>query len=344
MTDTKKPTGTDVAVRAKGDPEIPDKRESGPRRAPRSMAIIPRTIPEIMEIADLLVSSGMAPKALSRRDQIAVALMHGAELGLPPMASVQSIALINGRPSIWGDAMLGLCQGSGLLEYMEEGFEAAKDPEEGWTAYCIVKRYGYPKAIRQTYSVARAKKAQLWAKSGPWQTDPKRMLQVRARAFALRDAFSDVLRGLHSAEEVLDYEQTKRESNIIDVEIEDFEPTPVNKPKNDGPSREDLIEEAALDADEGESNDAENFAHEDSQDADDDGDFILDQIEAIPATEDAINLWLHKNDAVLEDVKNDDLDRHAVLMDAIDKKMGDATAAELKKSQSPDRRARGIVN
>tara|TARA_R110002020_G_scaffold37892_1_gene114463 strand:- start:30 stop:494 length:465 start_codon:yes stop_codon:yes gene_type:complete len=49
-----------------------------------------------------------------------------------------------------------------------------------------------------------AKKAKLWGKPGPWTQYPARMLQVRARAMALRDQFADVLSGIHIGEEVRD--------------------------------------------------------------------------------------------------------------------------------------------
>src|SRR5690606_39168844 len=39
---------------------------------------------------------------------------------------------------------------------------------------------------------------------GPWTQYPKRMRQMRARAFALRDVFPDVLRGMPIAEAVMD--------------------------------------------------------------------------------------------------------------------------------------------
>lgn len=55
--------------------------------------------------------------------------------------------------------------------------------------------------VERTFSEAAARRANLWGKSGPWQQYPERMLQMRARAFALRDVFCDVLRGLGSAEE-----------------------------------------------------------------------------------------------------------------------------------------------
>jgi hypothetical protein len=52
--------------------------------------------------------------------------------------------------------------------------------------------------------VADAKRAGVWGKAGPWTQYPKRMLGIRARSFALRDVFPDVLGGLDIREEVED--------------------------------------------------------------------------------------------------------------------------------------------
>lgn len=140
--------------------------------------------------------------------KVEVAIMHGADVGLSAIQSVQGIAIINNVPSLWGDAMLGLVLASGMVDQngFEERFEGAKEhQDEGLVAVCTVKRKGQqPHTVR--YSYARAKKAQLTGKSGPWQNDPARMLQMRARAYALRDRFADVLRGLHSAELMTDAE------------------------------------------------------------------------------------------------------------------------------------------
>jgi hypothetical protein len=75
------------------------------------------------------------------------------------------------------------------------------------TAVCQTSRKGKDANVVARFSVADAKKAGLWGKQGPWTQYPKRMLQLRARGFALRDAFPDVLRGLVTAEEAQDYPQ-----------------------------------------------------------------------------------------------------------------------------------------
>ena len=65
------------------------------------------------------------------------------------------------------------------------------------------------------FSMQDAKQAGLTGKQGPWSQYPRRMLQMRARAFALRDVFADVLRGVHVAEEAQDI--SERDMGAADV-------------------------------------------------------------------------------------------------------------------------------
>ena len=168
---------------------------------PRGLAL--QTISEAMTFGKMLAGSSFVPRDFrGKPEDCVLAVQHGAELGLGPMQSVQSIAVINGRPSIWGDAAIALVKGSAVCEYISERIEGDGD---SMTAICEAKRRTDPTATVSTFSVADAKKAGLWGKAGPWQQYPKRMLQLRARGFALRDAFPDILRGLVTAEEAQDY-------------------------------------------------------------------------------------------------------------------------------------------
>jgi hypothetical protein len=123
----------------------------------------------------------------------------GSELGLSPMQSLNSIAVINGRPGVWGDGLIGLCRASPLCEDIEETLDGEGEDR---TAVCIAKRKGAA-PVKASFSVADAKRAGLWGKD-IWAKYPDRMLRNRARGFALRDAFPDVLRGLQAAEELMD--------------------------------------------------------------------------------------------------------------------------------------------
>ena len=161
-----------------------------------------RSIDEMWRFAECVHQSGLAPTGLKSPQACLVAIQMGAECGLAPMASLQNIAVINGRPSLWGDGMLAVCRGSGQFceETFEEGWEGEGDELH---AFCVVRRTPNGKPCRRTFSVQQAKQAGLWGKQGPWKQYPERMLQMRARSFALRDMFGDALRGMHSAEEMV---------------------------------------------------------------------------------------------------------------------------------------------
>jgi hypothetical protein len=114
---------------------------------------------------------------------------------------LQNISVINGKPSVYGDAAMALVQASPVCEDVQESIEG--DGTSNPVAICRVKRRGRSEVVSK-YSVEDAKRAGLWGKQGPWSQYPKRMLQMRARGFALRDAFPDVLKGLITAEEAQD--------------------------------------------------------------------------------------------------------------------------------------------
>ncbi len=168
--------------------------------------LIPTDMDTAYRMAQAFATSGMLPKSYSGTPQqmankAFTAMQLGAEVGLLPMQAIQSIAVVNGQPSIWGDTQKALVLGSGVCEYIKEYFEG--EPfNDNFKAVCIVKRKGAEEHVEE-FSVADAKRANLWGKSGTWQTHPKRMLKYKARSFALRDEFPDVLKGLtHSVEEM----------------------------------------------------------------------------------------------------------------------------------------------
>jgi len=169
---------------------------------------------EAMEFSKMLAESSMVPRAYQGKPQdIMVCVQWGYELGLAPMQALQNIAVINGKPSVYGDAMMALVQASPVCEGIDEHIENEGTPNP--VAVCIAKRKGRNPVIAR-FSVEDAKRAGLWGKQGPWQAYPKRMLQMRARGFALRDAFPDVLKGLITAEEAADFpeEAKPRERDV----------------------------------------------------------------------------------------------------------------------------------
>lgn len=163
-------------------------------------ALIPQSLDEAFRVSQAIAASGLAPKGIDKPEQIMVAIMAGAELGLAPFQSLQSFAVVNGRPTLWGDGLLAVVRAQGVR--VREWIEGDGDH---MVAHCEAIRPDTGEDISRKFSVADAKKAGLWAKQGPWQQYPKRMLQMRARALALRDGCADMLRGMQIREEVEDY-------------------------------------------------------------------------------------------------------------------------------------------
>ncbi|WP_311514816.1 recombinase RecT [Oligella urethralis] len=178
----------------------------------------PISLSDAMQLAEILASSTIIPKDYQRNPgNILTAVLMGAELGLAPLQAMQNIATINGRPSIWGDAMLGLVKNSPEFVSIKEEYVGEADD---LTAVCTVKRRSTDGSIHEhvaTFSMEDARKAGLLGKQGPWTQYPKRMLQMRARGYALRDMFPDVLKGLRTTEEVRDMPPEKDMGEVEEV-------------------------------------------------------------------------------------------------------------------------------
>ncbi|AOG23033.1 hypothetical protein [Acidovorax sp. RAC01] len=171
----------------------------------------PQTFEQALTFSNYLADSDMVPKDFKGKPgNCLVAIQWGMEIGLKPLQAMQNIAVINGRPSLWGDAVIALVRSSSLCEYVIE-------EDDGFAATCRVKRRGEPEQYR-TFSMDDAKAAGLLGKAGPWTQYPKRMRQMRARAFAVRDVFPDVLKGLPVAEEVQDMPTERHMGDVEQVQ------------------------------------------------------------------------------------------------------------------------------
>ena len=187
----------------------------------RLAAFTPTNLTEAMTLAKMIAQSELAPKEYrGKPGNVLIGMQYAAELGIPPVSGLQNISIINGRACLWGDLFLGIIQASPDYEWHTEKFEGEGD---NFGAVCTMKRKGSePHTVK--FTVADAKTAKLWGKRGyngqdtPWVTNPKRMLQSRARGFCGRDKFSDALKGLIIAEEAMDMPpDLGRETAVVDA-------------------------------------------------------------------------------------------------------------------------------
>lgn len=184
-------------------------------KAPVAMGVAPQDLEQAWRLAQMMAQSELVPKNFRLKpNDVLVAIQMGTEVGFAPMQALQSIAVINGRPGIWGDGFLALIMSSPLYQDHDEFFEVNGERRDGLTvedlkkddtaAVCTFVRVGKATPVTRRFTIGQAKKAGLLGKEGPWQQYPDRMLQMRARSFAGRDAFPDKLRGISTAEELRD--------------------------------------------------------------------------------------------------------------------------------------------
>lgn len=180
-------------------------------------AIVPTTIDQTFRLAELIHQSGLAPYQLKSAAAVTVVLLKGLEIGLPPMAALECVGVINGKACLHSDGIPALLWGRGFK--IKEWYEGDGDK---LTAKCVITRpdgTGYP----GEFSAQDAKDARLWdvrekvkrkidgewkevANDAPWFRYRKRMLKMRCRIWAARDAASDVLKGIPIFEEQADIE------------------------------------------------------------------------------------------------------------------------------------------
>ena len=182
-------------------------------------ATMPDELTAIMAMAEILYKGGIQSNKISRPEHIAARILAGREVGLSAIQSCNNIMLVNGRLTIWGDAAIALVRSSGKLASIEESIEG-EDVEA--VAVCRVQRVGED-VKEYRFAVTDAVRAGLWGKVGPWTEYPQRQLTMRARSWALRDVFADVLCGLGIVEEVADYKVG------VSVPVEAEQPTTNDK-------------------------------------------------------------------------------------------------------------------
>lgn len=160
---------------------------------------------QLFAIAKGLAGSALCPTQYRNKPGDAfAAIISGAEIGFQPMQSLKSIAVINGRASIYGDGLPAVAYASGKLKRFSERFDS--DQQGCPVAVVVIERSDVIGEREFRFGQADAVRAGLWGKSGPWSQYPARMLQMRARSYAFRDCFADYLAGLHVAEEQSDIE------------------------------------------------------------------------------------------------------------------------------------------
>jgi len=177
-----------------------------------------QTVQAQLALANVYVKSGTLPKGYDTPEKVVAASQMAIELGLKPLTGLKNIAVINGTPSLWGDAPLALVKASGLLEYIDEFFVDEKQNKiclENknldaviFAAVCKSKRKTEPKEVVSIFTKKDVEKMGVGGRD-VWVKHFAIMIKRKARAINLKDNFPDILSGISIAE--YDYNTTLNE-------------------------------------------------------------------------------------------------------------------------------------
>ena len=183
-----------------------------------AIVIVPRTLPEVSALAEVLAKSTLLPKSLHGKvPDVVVQILAGQELGLSPMAAIRGIHLIEGKPVLSADTMVALVLRSGLAEY----FACTEDTDRSVTYE--TKRKGSPVAQKLSWTVDDTKRAGVQLKDN-WRTFPRAMMKARAKSALARDVYPDVLAGCYDPDEIaVPVREQSRPAPAPVVEVEDAE-------------------------------------------------------------------------------------------------------------------------
>ncbi len=138
---------------------------------------------------------------------IHLTMARAVESGIPPIVGLYSIVWYNDRPCIYGDVALAMVEGH--KDFNDICMVMDGEPmTDSWKAQCTIGRRnpdGTPNYRTAEFSWKDAKRAGL-TRLEHYQKYPQRMLEIRARSWAMRELFADVLNGLSIAEEQKDVE------------------------------------------------------------------------------------------------------------------------------------------
>lgn len=169
-------------------------------------------------VANFLSRSKFLPQALRGDLNTAVMLcVTCKQMGLP-ITALSEVMEVNGKISFWGRTKLAIVMKSPLCEYI------MAEEQDDTKCTLLAKRKGWPKEVKETYTIQMAEKAGLINRSDAWKKHPADMLYWRAVTRVISKVFPDVIQGFASVEDLEDEVDEKVQVVAKPVEAEPEKP------------------------------------------------------------------------------------------------------------------------
>lgn len=163
-----------------------------------------------MAMAQKLLQNRLISETFKNPQQVVIGIQLCKSLNIDPIMGLKQMYVLHGKPAIFGDLPLSICQASGLLESIKE-YWVDNDGQEicvknknlkavPYAAICQLKRKGDSELQEDYFTLDDMKLAQM--KSPTWNRYQRTMMRYRARTQALKSKFADVLNGIEIAEYV----------------------------------------------------------------------------------------------------------------------------------------------
>lgn len=146
------------------------------------------------ETATMLVKTGFLPQAIKTAEQAIAIILTGRELGIGTMAALNTINVIQGKPTVSPQLMLALIERSGQLADIQI------EPHDGNAVRCTMKRKG--RSPHTEYFGDTEAQAMLLSGKDNYKKQKQTMYRWRAVAACARVVFPDVITGLYTPDEM----------------------------------------------------------------------------------------------------------------------------------------------
>lgn len=161
---------------------------------------------EYHKIAVNLAGSTLIPKEFQgNASNVMIALNLSSRMGADPLAIMQSMYIVHGKPSFSASFIGGILEESGKFEFLEYRYQGTEGKDDyGCRIVTTVKSSGQ-EIHGPLITVAMAKAEGWWGKSGSkWPTLTETMLGNRAITFFARRYAGSILLGMSSTDELED--------------------------------------------------------------------------------------------------------------------------------------------
>ena len=152
-------------------------------------------LPALIEYSKALSASDLLPTEYRNKPaNVLVAMEYGKSLGLSPVAAIQNVVVIKGRPTASASLMAGLVRRAGHILRVSGNDKRAE---------CTIIRSDDPDfEFTTVWTIDRAKQAGLTSNQ-TWAKYPDAMLKARAISECARNACSEILAGVQYTPEEL---------------------------------------------------------------------------------------------------------------------------------------------